>query len=346
MSKNMNNTEQTHRDDETLARLLQLAGRSEPIAADVEDRVYRAVRREWLASTSQPDSKRVYSTVRREWNKTPARRSRIRRWAMPLAMAASAVLALTIVLQPEAPVTTPVSIGTVAKTVGQANGNFAVGSEVFVGDRLTTGAGGGMSVRLAGAESVRLDENTTLVIGAGNQFELVAGRVYADTGNLIRRDQGLVIDTAIGTVTDVGTQFSVAVSASLLDVAVREGRVDVLNEDREFVAVAGERMRVQSGQNAKFESLPPHDEYWDWVASLAPAYDIEDRSLLDFLRWASRESGLELDFEDNELRMAAMRTDLHGSIQDLEPTEAIGAVLSTTTFKYRFDGNQLVIYRD
>ena len=346
MNEITNNRARPDRDDETLARLLQLAGRSEPIASDVEDRVYRAVRREWLASTSHPDSARVYSTVRREWNRTPARRSRIRRWAMPLAMAASAVLALTIILLPEEPAMTPVAIGTVAKTIGQADSNFPTGSEVFVGDRLTTGSGGGMSVRLAGAESVRLDENTTLVIGAGNQFELVAGRVYADTGNLIRRNQGLVIETVMGTVTDVGTQFSVAVSASVLDVAVREGRVDVLSENREFVAVAGERMRVQGGQDAMFEALPPHDEYWSWVASLAPAYDIEDRSLLDFLRWASRESGLELEFEDNELRMAAMRTDLHGSIQDLEPTEAIGAVLSTTTFDYRFDGNRLLIYRD
>ena len=64
------------------------------------------------------------------------------------------------------------------------------------------------------------------------------------------------------------------------------------------------------------------------------------------MRWAARETGYELVFETNGLRMSAMRTDLHGSVEGFEPTEAIGAVLSTTTFNYRFDGEKLVIYRD
>jgi len=343
---NRNTNERPDRDDEALARLLQLAGRSDPIAGDVEDRVYRAVRQEWLASTSQPDSARVYTQVRREWNKTPARRSRVWRWAVPLAMAASAILALALVLQPAPPVATVVPVGTVAKTVGLQSQRYANGAEIFPGDTLATGPGGGMSIRLSNAESLRLDQETTLVVVAANRFELAGGRVYADTGNFMFRDKGLVIDTAMGTVTDVGTQFAVDVGAGSLDVAVREGRVDVVNEGQEFVAVAGERMRLDAGQGATFEELAAHDDYWDWVSSLAPAYDLENRSLLDFLRWATRETGLELVFTSNDLRMAAMRTDLHGSVEDFDPATAIGAVRATTTFKYRFDGDKLVINRD
>jgi ferric-dicitrate binding protein FerR (iron transport regulator) len=346
MKKNMTEKDRSQRDDETMARLLKLAGRSEPISSEIEDRVYRAVRQEWVASTSKPDSTRVYTNVRREWNKTPARRSRVRRWAMPLAIAASTILAITVVLQPAPPVENPVPIGTVAKNVAPQAGRNDVGSEIFVGDRLTTGTDGGMSLRLSNAESLRLDENTTLVVMANNRFKLVEGRVYADTGNFMYRDKGLVIDTPMGVVTDVGTQFSVDLDAGLLDVAVREGRVDVLNDGRELVAVAGERMRIESGREATFEDIAAHDDYWEWVSMLAPAYDIENRSLLDFLRWAARETGYELVFETNGLRMSAMRTDLHGSVEGFEPTEAIGAVLSTTTFNYRFDGEKLVIYRD
>jgi hypothetical protein len=346
MNSKTTSNDQTEREDETLTRLLKLGGRSEPVASDIEDRVYRAVRQEWLASTSRPDSARVYSNVRREWNKTPARRSRVRRWAVPFAMAASAVLAIAMLLQPTPTVVSPVPIGTVAKVIGAPAGMPGVGTEVHAGDRLATGAGGGLSITLAGAESLRLDEQTTLVAVAANQFELVEGRVYADTGNFMYRDKGLIIDTPIGTVTDVGTQFAVDLEDSGLDVAVREGRVDVMNAGQEFVAVAGERMRIESGQGATFDKLAPHDAYWDWVSSLAPAYDIENRSLLDFLRWAARESGLELVFEDNDLRMAAMRTDLHGSVEDFKPAEAISAVLSTTTFHYSLEGEKLVIYRD
>lgn len=333
-------------DDETLARLLQLAGRSEPIASDIENRVYRAVREEWLASTSQPDSSRVYTNVRREWNKSPARRSWTHRWTVPLAMAASAILALAILLQPAPPVEGRLPVGTIAKHVGTQGDPGNVGSEIYVGDRLTTGADGGMSVSLANAESLRLDEQTTLVVVGAHRFELVDGRIYADTGDFMYRNKGLVIDTPMGTVTDVGTQFSVNLADGLLDIAVREGRVDVLNEGLEFVAVAGERMRLERGQAATFEDIAAHDDYWDWVSNLAPAYDIENRSLLEFLRWATRETGLELVFESNDLRMAAMRTDLHGSVDGFAPDEAIGAVLSTTTFDYRFDSGKLVIYRD
>ena len=126
---------QSDSDEETLARLLQLAGRSEPISSEIEDRVYRAVRQEWLASTSQPDSARVYTNVRREWNKTPARRSRVRRWAVPLAMAASVILAISVVLQPAAPpVENPIPVGMVAKNVATQADQNSVGTEIFIGD--------------------------------------------------------------------------------------------------------------------------------------------------------------------------------------------------------------------
>ena len=59
----------TDRDDQALARLLQLAGSSDPIADDIEKRVYAAVRKEWEASTAEPDEARVYQNVRREWNR-------------------------------------------------------------------------------------------------------------------------------------------------------------------------------------------------------------------------------------------------------------------------------------
>ena len=93
------------------------------------------------------------------------------------------------------------------------------------------------------------------------------------------------------------------------------------------------------------DAIAPHDPYWDWTASLAPEFNIENKSLLDFLRWAARETGRELVFEDTELRMSAMRTDLHGSVQDFEPLEAVESVLATTNFRYRLEADRIVIGR-
>ena len=345
MSDKFTDKSERDADDETIARLFWLAGRSESVPSEVEARVYDKVLQEWQASTVEPDSARVYRRVRREWSKT-ASRSAARRWFVPVALAASVVLAVIVVTQPAQDLTRPLPVGTIVKMTGAADDSQFVGAHVYAGMTLETGGDGGISVALQHAESLRLDAGTKLVINDGDDFALVAGRVYLDTGDFIYRNKGVVIDTQFGVVSDVGTQFSVDVSADFLDVAVREGRVDVQSGSQERVAVAGERLFIDRSNNAEVGSLQPHDAYWDWVADLAPVYDLENRSLLEFLRWASRETGRELIFENDELRMAAMRTDLHGSVDDITPIEAVRAVMSTTSFRYRIEAHRIVIYRD
>jgi ferric-dicitrate binding protein FerR (iron transport regulator) len=334
------------RDDETMERLLRLAGPRAPIAEDIEARVYDRVRREWQAASKLPDGARVYQLVRREWEKDTTRR-RYRRWALPAALAASVILAVVIILQPEPSRPSRTVVGTVARVVGDSPGGAfpAVGQPVHAGDVLATGAGQALSMLINNVESLRLDQNTTLTVVAKNEFRLESGRVYADTGYFMYRDGGLIIDTAMGSVTDVGTQFAVQVAAGLLDVAVREGRVDVSHGANEYVAVAGERLRLAGSGDPIVEAVEPHDPYWNWTTALAPVFDIENKSLLDFLRWAARETGRELVFEDNELRMSAMRTDLHGSVADFEPLEALESVLATTNFRYRILADRIVIER-
>ena len=332
------------RDEQAIARLLRLAGTSEQIPTDIESRVYDRVRTEWEASTTPPNSQRVYAKVRREWNKTPSR-SRVRRWAIPVALAASILLAVAVVLQPAPPVPTNVPVGTIAKNLDSTTRRLGEGASIYRGDTIATGKNGGMSITLANSESLRVDAATTITVVEKNRFRLHEGRVYADTGDFIYRGKGLVVETDFGTVTDVGTQFSVHALEDSLDIVVREGRVDVAGNARELVAVAGERMILEAGGTAALQTLEPYDEYWDWMTDLTPSYDLENRSLLDFLRWVARETGRELVFEDNELRMAAMRTDLHGSVQDFTPVEAVAAVMPTTNFRYRLEPARIVILR-
>ncbi len=335
----------SERDDQAIARLLQLAGNSEPIDTGIEQRVYAAVRKEWQASTSQPDDARVYQRVRREWHKTSAR-PRTRRWGMPLAIAAAAVLAVAVVLQPVPETPANIPLGEIVRNTDATARAHRAGERIYAGTTIASGAGGGISIMLADGESVRLDRETTVVVAGRERLRLLDGRVYADTGNLVYRDRALVIETGSGTVTDVGTQFAVDSRGGSLDVAVREGRVDVVNDGEKHVAVAGERLLLEPGRDASVIELSPHDDYWGWVSDLAPAYDIENRSLLEFLRWAARETGRELVFENNELRMAAMKTDLHGSVENFQPDEAIAAVLATTNFRYRIADDRIVISSD
>jgi ferric-dicitrate binding protein FerR (iron transport regulator) len=337
------NTEQQERDEEALARLMRIAGPRPDIPPDVESRVHERVLKEWQVSTAPADSTRVYENVQRSWRMAGVRRQ-VFRWSVPLAVAASAVLVAVMMQQPVAP--TAPAVGTVARVIGvSAEIGIANGDSVYPGATLATGDGQGLSLLLVGSESVRLDANSVLQIDDRARFTLLQGRMYADTGRFAYRNGGLQIDTDLGTVTDVGTQFAVEVDGDTLDVAVREGRVDVRQDADAFVAIAGERLVVNKAGSAEVTELASHSTYWRWAAELAPRFDIENKSLMDFLHWASREAGLELVFASDELRMAAMRTELHGSVEDFGPIEAIESVLATTAFRYRIEQGKVVIER-
>lgn len=350
MNEQSHKRERSDRDEKTMARLLCLAGERTEVPTDIQARVFERVEKEWLASSTPPHEAQVYKSVELEWRRTSSRFSGKRR-LLAYALAASAVLAVGLIWQsmPPEPAIVPVvsRVGTVAKVVGgQSTGTLpAIGQDIFPGDRLNTGAGEGLSLRLSHGESFRLGDSTTVLVSDRNQFRLIRGRVYADTGEFIYKDRSLVIETDMGTVTDVGTQFAVVTADNQLDVAVREGRVDVGNGDSDLVTLAGERMQLTRGEQAVYSEVAAHDPMWSWATQLAPSFEIENKSLLNFLRWVARETGRELVFEDNELLMAAMRTSLHGSVSDLTPTEAIESVMTTTAFRYRIEADKITIER-
>ncbi len=344
MTKLTKEDQELQRDEEAMARLLRAAGPRAEVPQDVESRVYANVMKEWQASTQSPDGARVYDIVHQSW-KRDAARAIAKRWMLPIALAASAALVAIFMSQPEPPL--PVAVGTVAKVVSPATGGsaYVLGDAIYVGMTVATGEDEGLSFLLARNESLRLAENSTLRIDASDQFTLLTGRVYADTGEFVYRDGGLRIDTPLGAVTDIGTQFSVSMHDGLLDVAVREGRVDIRSDSHKYVAMSGERVTLEQQGEPQVSSLALTDDYWNWTTDLAPTFDIEGRSLMDFLKWAARESGRMLFFEDSELRMVAMRTDLHGSIAGFSPLDAIESVLSTTAFRYYIEADKIVIER-
>lgn len=347
MSDDKRNMNESDADEQMTARLLQLGGTRDEISQDIEARVYARVQREWAAASKRPDDSNVYRNVQSAWRQGP-RSSLARRWGLPMALAASAILAVALILQPSNQVGPgPVAVATVVRTVG-VNPDSAMrapGETVFAGDSVSTGPGEGISLRLRGGESVRLRDSTRLTIVSAQRLELVRGQLYADTGTSIYRDDRLTVDTPLGPVTDIGTQFAVAYADQVLDVAVREGRVDVAGGTDQVITVAGERTTLSPAAGAVTTELAPDDDYWSWATALAPVFDIENKPLYEFLRWVARETGRELVFQDDELRMASMRTDLHGSVEDVPPLEALAAVLQTTSYRYRIEANRLIIER-
>jgi len=342
MANESDKIERTVGDDETFAKLMKLAGERPEIPLSIESRVYHRVQEEWKNSTVEPNADKVYEKVHKTWRRD-ALRGTILRWLLPAGVAATAVIAMLMVSTPEPPVVQVA--GTISRVVGtgRLSSEYPEGTAVHAGEVISTGFGEGVSLLLARSESLRIDENTQLRVDAADQFTLLGGRVYADTGEFVYRTGGLKIETEFGLVTDVGTQFSVTATDLSLDVAVREGRVDVQSETDSYAARMGERLTLIQGEGAELVDLDTHDVYWNWIVDLTPVFDMTNKSLLDFLKWAARETGRDLQFESDESRMFAMRTDVHGSIDGLTPDEALEAILATTTVRYRIEEDKVVI---
>lgn len=308
---------------DAIGRLLRLAGPRPEVPPEVRERVHAAVRGEWRAAV---------------------RRRRIFRWRFPGALAAAVVLAVALAsrgpIEPAAPIATVSQVAAVDSA--PAGGSFAPGDRIYAGDPIETG-GYGVALAARNGLSLRLSAGTSASFASSGELILQAGRVYADTGDALFRERIVTVRTPVGSATDIGTRFAVEYLDGDMSVAVRHGRVDVAHRQESYTAAAGERLRIIDDTIVTFEEISPADSSWDWTAALAPAFDIESHTLLDFLKWAARETGKELVFENEDVRIATMGTRPFGSISDLTPTEAVHAVLPTTSFGYRMDEQQIVI---
>ena len=311
--------------DKSVARLMNIAGLRPEIPAEIEDRVYRHVKQEW--HTNQPVS-------------------RTRQWAVPLALAASILIAVSFIIRPtlsDAPM-----VGTIARIGGGASTTtrgLATGDIVRVGDSLQTGDRDSLSIELSNGTSLRLATNTSLQMTEQRVFTLLSGKLYADSGQTEVDGNNLVVHTDYGVVTDVGTQFLVSVVDGSLAVAVRLGRVDVWADRETYAAAAGSSLMVRSSGRVTTGEIDATDNVWDWTLALASEFEIENRSLLDFLTWVARETGMELIFLNDVVRAAAASTVLHGSIAGLTPVEAAETILATTSVAYALGESSIIIGR-
>jgi len=303
--------------DDSVARLMNLAGLRPAVSAEIEARVHDRVQQEWR-------------------NSLPV--SRTRKFAIPLALAASLLIAVSFMTDRVA--VEGALVGTVANVSsesGTSTTSLAIGDTIRVGDTLRTRRGQLLNITMSDNTSLRLAENTSVKLDEPRRFTLVAGTVYADSGSLAHAGNNLAIRTEVGVITDVGTQFLVSFMDAALSVAVREGRVDVTAERDTYTTFAGESLTMQDGGPVTTGEISATDEAWDWTLSVASDFEIENSSLLDFLTWVCRETGKELTFANDEIRADAMTTVLHGSMSGMNPSEAASTMLATTEFDYRID---------
>lgn len=312
------------RDDEhATAELLHLAGPRPEVPAERAARVREAVHGRWQAGA------RRHAMRRRVWAA-----------ATLVATAATVVLLVRVGRVAEG----PAPLGDVLATVERVEGTGSLwpGTAVRVGEWVETGATARATLRLGDGTSLRLDRGSRARLTAPTVIELTAGAAYLDTA---RDSTGLEVRTPLGTAHDIGTQFEVRLEESILRISVRSGIVELRRGGAPVAARAGTSLTV-SATGAVSQAIAAHGPEWAWAASMAPAFAIEGRTVAAFLDHVGREQGWTLRYADAGLTRDASAIILHGSVAGLVPRDAVSVALSASGLGHRFDGEELLVFRD
>lgn len=265
----------------------------------------------------------VQDSFRRMLDERPrGTRSRLRaKWGLAMAAGVAALALYTGVQRPAS--TPPVSVARVAALDGVATlldpgGETAAraAAPIHSGTTLATREGR-MALTFGDTVSLRADRHTRLRFDGRERITLFEGALYVDSGG-VNAVAALRIDTPAGEVRHVGTQFQVSVTGGATQVRVREGRVLLTRAPGvQADIVTGDEVKVR-GENLEWRhALPSFGPDWEWSATIAPPFPIENRPLSEFLSWMVREQGWQLRYGDQALQPRTQEIRLHGSLEGL-----------------------------
>jgi ferric-dicitrate binding protein FerR (iron transport regulator) len=321
-----------------IGALLRSVGRRTPVAAERVERVEAVVRAHWQAELRR--------RRRRAW------------WLGGAAVAGAAIVLLALAVYGGGPDRTNAGAGreSVAARIEivvdaawirpAANASATAlrpGDGITIGSDLATDDRGRVAVRMASGHSVRLDTGTHVRLVSERTIALDRGALYVDSRPASGIASGSVeIQTPLGTIRDIGTQFEVRLAANAVRVRVREGRIAFNGTNSAVDVVPGRELHVGAdGAISHVDERIGRD--LDWVNTVTPPVAIEGRPLRPFLEWLARERGLRLAWARPELAASASKIVLHGSIEGMTLEQALESVLSTCRMSAHIDGNALIV---
>ncbi len=319
-------------DGEALNRLFHVAGPRPSAPARVVAEVKQATYPAWQA--------KVRAVAR-------ARRRRAWTLAAAAALLIGAGLALWRIAPELSPVATPGRVATVEVVTGAvvAEGSrsdtVTAGTELDAGSTIEAGPGSHATLRLAGGVSARLDAGTRLRLATASALELERGAVYFDTGSAT--GAALEVTTLYGVARDVGTQFEVRLLEDGLRIQVRDGEVEVDLGKAAHTAEAGTALTVGASGAVTREAVSVHGPPWGWILRTSPPFELEGRTLGEFLDWVAQETGWRTRFADPALERELTDTVVHGSIAGARPDQAPDLVLPGFGLRYLIEDGTLLI---
>ncbi|MDX1556132.1 MAG: FecR family protein [Xanthomonadales bacterium] len=293
----------------------------------------------------------VRALVHREWQAATTRR-RFRRRAAGFSIAASMALVVSVLVMNTPPRPAPAELVELARVErvsghvrvvapGGAGEGAALAQQtpVYAGQTLLTGDGSGIALRFEGGMSLRVDEHARLFLANSNEVRLESGRIYIDSQpGGVAREPGFAVMTRSGVVQHIGTQYMVRVQGNAVNVRVREGKVEfspgAAGSSPLYVTV-GEQLSVDESGGRTLAQADPSDDQWRWAEQLGPGFEMEGRSMREFLNWVSRETATAVVYLTPEAESVAAETQLHGTV-DLPPRQALDLVIATSDLQAEF----------
>lgn len=304
-----------------------------------EDLVGRALRAAGARPEVPAAMARQWETVLRTELQARSRQRRRRIAIRSLAAAAcvaSVVLAALLTQSPWRQVTSDAPVATVLHVdgIGESDGGALVdvAYHFVAGARLRTSPDAFVGLRYRNAD-VRVRGDTELVFHR-TRLELQRGTIYVDTGSTDTVVTSIIVETPLGSVSHVGTQFIVSVDHQGLSGVVREGALVVRTPSarRNFNARPGESAVVHVTRDGRLDLSfePLLDARWQWISAATRGLGIDGRSTTDVLQWAARETGMRVDFADAATSDHARAAILHGNAVVRSLDDVLTVVRSST----------------
>ena len=188
---------------------------------------------------------------------------------------------------------------------------------------------------------VRLAQNSRIRWIRTNEIRLLEGTVYVATDGAAP----FAVDTPFGRVLDIGTRYQVRAFDDRIEVAVREGRVQVTSahgealsgEVDEFTAAV---LAVHADGVFRFTE-PSTAERWTWIHEAPAGYDSDEPLIL--LRDIARDIGKQLRFRSIGVEASLTSVRVDGDFSGMAPMDALHILAAATSIRWQDEGDAILV---
>jgi hypothetical protein len=318
------------REDALLRRLLRLAGNPTTVSDTIALRVKQNVQYHWKQQL------RANARKRRLWIFTGTIAA-----CLPFAVVLWHSL-VSIKNQPEPVAIVQTFVGhALTREPGSNISNLISRKTIIFADSiLETDPQARALLRIFGGVTLRIDASTRIHFKSDSVLVLEQGMVYLDTGKTHRR---VTVSTSMGNVIDNGTRFQVRLNDNRIEISVQEGSVSLnQNGGRTHSIAAGNRLIANANGEIlvnKFDRNAFESEGINRISN----FNLEGRTLMEFLLWISKQNGWTLKFSDPKIEKNEGPVVLHGSVSYLLPQQMLAAVLPVCGLNYKLNDGVLII---